>query len=194
MQLRPLDARSVRLAAEWLARPENNRWLDFGRGVRIVTAPILTLMNKHDLHALRVYTPDDSDSPIGIVGLSEISAVHKTASLWYVLGDKRFGGRGYTVRAAAGMLALGFETLELRAVQAWAVEANAPSITVLQRTGFKLVGRQRKCHEIDGILHDRLLFDLLRAEYQPSSEWQHPTVTASNTSEIRTSASLPANA
>jgi RimJ/RimL family protein N-acetyltransferase len=177
MNLLPLDAASIRLAADWLARPENHKWLDFGHGVRFLTVPLLTLMNKHELHRLRMYTPDESDTPIGIIGLSDITTLRESATLWYVLGDKRFGGRNYTGRAAAGMLSLGFGEVGLKVVHAWAVEANAPSVRVLERNGFKLVGRLRQCHEINGALYDRLLFDMLRSEHVPS-DWQLPPSTA----------------
>jgi RimJ/RimL family protein N-acetyltransferase len=172
MNLLPLDTPAIRLAAQWLERAENHQWLDFGHGVRSLTAPLLTLMNKHELHRLRMYTPDDSDTPIGIIGLSDITTRRESATLWYVLGDKRFGGRSYTSRAVAGMLTLGFGDVGLQVVHAWAVEANAPSVRVLERNGFKLVGRLRRCHQIDGALFDRLLFDMLRDEHVASSEWE----------------------
>ncbi len=165
MRLLPLEPATIPLAAEWLAYKENYQWLEFGHGVQCLTAPMLALMKSRDLHLLRLYTPDNDDTPIGIVALSDITRLHQTATLWYVLGDKRFGGRSYTTRAVASMLTLGFAEHRLRVVQAWAVEANAPSITVLERNGFKLVGRLRQCHEIDGRPYDKLLFDLLRSEH-----------------------------
>jgi RimJ/RimL family protein N-acetyltransferase len=174
MNLLPLDATTVRVAAEWLACRDNNQWLDFGHGVRSLTAPLLTLMNKHERHVLRAYTPDDSDTPIGIIGLSDITTLRESATLWYVLGDKRFGGRSYTSRAARSMLTTGFRDVGLKVVHAWAVEANAPSVRILERIGFGLVGRLRQCHDIDGRLYDRLLFDMLQSEYTSSPEVQPP--------------------
>jgi RimJ/RimL family protein N-acetyltransferase len=114
---------------------------------------------------LRVFTPDDDATPIGLVGLSNIAPAFRTATLWYVLGDKTYAGRGYTSRAVAGLLALAFTTLGLESLSAWAVEDNAPSIHVLRRNGFRPIGRQRQCHVIDGCPRDRLLFDLLASEH-----------------------------
>ncbi|MGH7568802.1 MAG: GNAT family N-acetyltransferase [Gemmatimonadales bacterium] len=170
MRLLPLEPATIPLAASWLASKENYQWLDFGRDLQILTAPLLTAMSKRErLHLLRLYTPDEGDPPIGLVALSDISAIHKTAVLWYVLGDKRFGGRSYTTRAVAELLALGFGQLDLRAVHAWAVEANAPSLAVLEHNGFTPVGRLQQCHEIDGRAHDRLLFELLRCAAGPQA-------------------------
>ena len=44
-----------------------------------------------------------------------------------------------------------------------------PAIRVLERNSFKLIGRMRNCHEIDGQRLDRLLFDLLAREYEDNS-------------------------
>jgi len=176
MKLLPLEPATIPLAAGWLARKENYQWLDFGHGLQILTPQALALMNSHRLHFLRLYTPDEGEPPIGIVALSDLSAAHKTATLWYILGDKRFSGRGHTIRAVTAALSLGFREMGLRAVYAWAVEANAPSIAVLERNGFKPAGRLRQCHEIDGRPHDRLLFDLL---------WSERTTAAGSTAEPR---------
>lgn len=165
LTLRSLGADGILLAADWLAQRENYQWLDFGHGQQVVTAQTLAFMLRRDIHLLRLYTADETDEPIGLVALSDISAAFKSATLWYVLGDKRYGGLGYTTRAVAEMLTLGFRELRVRTVHAWAVERNAPSIAVLRRNNFRLVGRLRQCHEIDGRPCDRLLFDLLAREH-----------------------------
>jgi RimJ/RimL family protein N-acetyltransferase len=65
------------------------------------------------------------------------------------------------------MLTLGFTELALQTVNAWTLESNQPSIKVLTRNHFQLVGRQRRCHRIDGHAFDRLLFDVLRTDHMP---------------------------
>jgi len=47
------------------------------------------------------------------------------------------------------------------------VESNEPSIKVLTRKPFPIVGRQRRCHWIDGRPFDRLLFDVLTHRHNP---------------------------
>ena len=164
MKLLPLESATMPLAAGWLARKENYQWLDINPGGRILTPQALALMNAHHDHVLRLYAPDDGEPPVGLVALSDLSAAHRTATLWCVLGDKRVAGRGYTTRAVTAMLSHAFGELGLWAVRAWAVEANTPATRVLERNGFKRAGRLRQCHEIDGRLRDRLLFDRLAWE------------------------------
>ena len=165
MNLLPLDTTErIELAAGWLSEPANYKWLDFGNGVQKVTPVTLKIMTQRDLHVFRLYTADDGDEPIGIVGLTNVDRNFKTASLWAVLGRKRFGGS--TVQACSKMLTVAFTELGLRAVSAWTVEINVAAQRVLERLHFRPIGRQRQCHVIDGRPYDRLLFDLLPSEHQ----------------------------
>ena len=167
MKLLPLDnPELIELVASWLGREENYKWLDFGNGILAPTAVSVKVMAQRDLHVLRVFTPDDSDLPIGVVGLSNVDRRFKTAgSLWAVLGRKRHGG--FARRAASRILTYGFQELGMEAVAAWTVEINVPSRRALEHLHFRFVGRQRRCHWIDGKPYDRLLYDLLATEHVP---------------------------
>lgn len=165
MKLQRLEAPEVELVAQWLTQKENWQWLDFGEGRQTLDRVTLRVMAQRDIHMLRVFTPDASNAPIGVVGLSDINPYFKTATLWYVLGDKSQARRGYATQAVATMLTLGFSEGGLKAINAWVVEPNLPSRRVLERNHFQFVGRLRRCHYIDGQPYDRLLFDLLEEEH-----------------------------
>lgn len=167
MRLLPLNASGlVDTVAGWLAEPANYRWLDFGNGARPLSAASLMIMAQQDSHVLRVFTAGDGQTPIGVVGLSRVDRHSGVANVWIALGERRFGGRGYPARAVSKMLALGFNELRLNAVQAWCVECNHASARILRRLNFQPIGRQRRCHLMDGRVHDRLLFDLLPSEFK----------------------------
>ena len=170
MKLLPLDTPAIlELAASWLAQKENYQWLDFGSGRQIVTPPLLKVMVQRDAHFLRAYTSDRDDVPIGIVGLNNVDRIFKTATFWGVSGEKSFRNRGYSTIASSRFLTLAFQDLGLHVINTWAVEHN-PSLKTIERLGFRLVGRQRRCHRIDGRLFDRLLFDLLASEHREVDE------------------------
>lgn len=166
IKLLPLDNPAlIDLVAEWLGREENNKWLDFGNGIGAPSAVALKIMTQRDLHVLRVFTPDGSDLPIGVVGLSNVDRRFKSAgSLWAVLGNKRYGG--FARRAASKLLTHGFRELGLEVIGAWAVAVNVASRRALEQLHFRYVGRQRRCHWIDGQPQDRLLYDLLATEHE----------------------------
>jgi RimJ/RimL family protein N-acetyltransferase len=166
MQLVPIESpEQYRLVSSWLAQKENYQWLDFGDGRQLVGPEWLKIASQRGTQVLRIFTSDDTDAPIGVVGLSNINPHFKTANLWIVLGDKTCAGRGYASRAVSAMLTLGFAELGLFAINTWIVEHN-PSVRVAERVRFKPMGRQRQCHYIDGRAYDRLWFDLLASEHR----------------------------
>jgi RimJ/RimL family protein N-acetyltransferase len=167
MQVRPLESSDVDVVAGWMADPENYKWLDFGAGQQVLSAASIALMRQRDLHDLRVFGAADDPRAAGIVALSNICRRFRSATLWYVLGDKSQAGRGLTSRAVSCMVTAGFREHGLESIHAWAVVGNLASIRVLEKNGFRLIGRQRRCHVVDGQPRDRLLFDILATEHVP---------------------------
>jgi RimJ/RimL family protein N-acetyltransferase len=164
MKLYPVQKPDSALVARWLAEDSNRQWLDFGGTT--LTALAIEVMAQKPSHCLRLFSAVEPADPIGIVALSEIHPLFRTAQLWYVLGNKDHTGRGYTSRAVALMLQMAFNELGLRCINAWAVETNAPSISVLRSNGFRQAGRLRSSHLINDCAYDRLLFDLLPSELE----------------------------
>lgn len=161
--IRRFEAADVELVVGWLAAEDNHRWLDFGQGVQALSAVSLKLMMQRALHSLFIFTAEGG-VPAGIVGISNVDRKFGTATLWYVLGEKRFGGQGHTTRAVRSVLEIAFTELGLRSINAWAVDGNAASLRVLEKTGFRPVGRLRRCHTVDGKSCDRIIFDILATE------------------------------
>jgi RimJ/RimL family protein N-acetyltransferase len=168
MRLKTLDsAQDFELVAGWLAEKENYQWLDFGGGRRLVTPALLKVMIQRGKDVLRIFTADDGDVPIGVVGLNNVDREFRTATAWCVLGDKAYARRGYTTRALSKLLTLGFRELGLHAINSWALENNPKnSIRVAEAVGFRFVGRQRECHWVNGRPYDRLLIDVLESEFK----------------------------
>jgi RimJ/RimL family protein N-acetyltransferase len=153
------------LAAGWLARKENYQWLDFGNASQPVSPALLKIMAQRETHFLRLYTADQDDVPIGIVGLNSVSSDFSSATFWGAAGEKSFRSRGYGTLAGSKFLTLAFRDLGLHAINTWVVEHN-PSLRIIERLGFRFVGRLRQCHHIDSRPCDRLLFDLLASEHR----------------------------
>jgi RimJ/RimL family protein N-acetyltransferase len=169
MRLKPLDTPELlHTVAGWLALKENYQWLEFGNGRQILGPEWLKIATQRDREVLRVFTSED-DEPIGVVGLTDVDRTFGTARIWVVAGNKSFRCRGQSTRAASRLLTYGFETLGLGAVNTWIVEHNA-SVRIAERLNFRLIGRQRRCHLIDGVRYDRLWFDLLAEEHREISD------------------------
>jgi RimJ/RimL family protein N-acetyltransferase len=166
VQLRPLDnAALLETATSWLSDPGNGRWLDVGNGHRTLTPAWLRMLCQRDTHVLRVFTGGPDERPVGLVALSSVDRHFMTATIWAVLGDKDHARRGLTTLATSRMLSLGFRELGLQAINTWVVDGN-PSLHITRKLNFRLIGRQRSCHWMDGRPYDRLLFDLLASEHR----------------------------
>ena len=169
MKLLPLDATDlIEIAATWLARKENHQWLDFQNGRRPITPALLKIVAQRDTNFLRLYT-DAHGNPLGICGLNGIDRTVGTATFWGASGEKSFRTRGYGTLGGSKFLTLAFRDLGLHVINTWVVEHN-PSLRIIERLGFRYVGRQRQCHDIDGRPCDRLLFDLLASEHRELDE------------------------
>ncbi len=166
MKLLPLDRPDlIERAAGWLAQKDNYQWLDFGDGRRVPTPAALKILTQRDTHVLRLFTADEDDVPIGVVGLNNVDRAFRTATVWVLLGESTYARRGYATRAVSKVLTLAFQELGLHAVNTWNVAHN-PSIPITERNNFRLIGTQRQCHRIDGQPFDRLLFDILASEHK----------------------------
>jgi RimJ/RimL family protein N-acetyltransferase len=166
MKLLPLDRpEHFELVASWLARKENYQWLDFGNGRQIVTPALLKIMAQRETHFMRAYTSDRDDTPIGICGLNSVDRTFNSATFWGASGEKSFRNLGYGTLAGSMFLTLAFRDLGLHVINTWVVENN-PSLKIIERLGFRFIGRKRQCHYIDDRPRDRLLFDLLASEHR----------------------------
>ena len=103
---------------------------------------------------------------LGDVQLADIDWRHRAASLGGSIARVDERGQGYGADAALTLLHFGFEHLDLFRVTAATVEHNAAAQRVLEKCGFVLEGRQRQAIYGSGQRWDRLLYALLRTEWQ----------------------------
>lgn len=165
--VKPATDESLPTISGWLAQRDIAKWLDFGPGGRVTTAG-LKIGIARSTERIFTFSPGGAGEPAGVVGLSQINRRFRTAMLWYALGNQCMGGQGLTTQAVEAVLRIAFDHLELDAINAWTVADNRPSLRVLQKTGFQLIGRQRRCHYVDSQPKDRLLFDRLSSRLEES--------------------------
>src|SRR5207245_1201173 len=124
-----------------------SQWLQPRNARQAVTPEWLKIVLQRGDEVIRLFTTDKNETPIGVIGLSEVDRNFRTARIWVLVGDKSFGARGYATKAGAKMLTFAFQELGLHAVNTWIVEGN-PSVRIVERLNFRLIGRQRECHYI----------------------------------------------
>ncbi len=105
------------------------------------------------------------DGPIGVTGISELSARDRRATVGSWIG-KPWWGSGANFEAKALIAELAFESLGLHRLTAWANTRNGRSQTALERVGFHREGVLAAWHRHGDVYHDVVVFSLLRAAWE----------------------------
>ena len=130
-------------------------------------AYIASLAGKRERGELLDFLIDHrEDGPIGVTGLSELSARnrHATVGSWF---GHRWWGSGANLESKALIAALAFERLGMDRLTAWANTRNGRSQVALERVGFKREGVLRAFHRHGDVLHDVVVFGMTR------NGWMH---------------------
>lgn len=159
--LRNVSTQDVGLLRTWLTSSENAKWLAaFFQAPGLRDEQLALFLFRRDR---RNYLLMCDGVPVGIMGLTSIDDVNRSAEIWSVVGNVAYRRRGLSTVGFRLALRVAFDELGLRSVNAWAVEGNH-TIRIFEKLGFNRVGVLRQCHLQDGQYRDRILFDLLREE------------------------------
>lgn len=117
-------------------------------------------------------------SLVGGVGVDDLipGSAHN-GEVGYWLG-RESRGRGIAREAVRAFIPYAFDRLALNRLTAHTLHFNAPSIRVLEASGFKLEGRLRKYTRTASGFHDTLVFGLLKDEWSAWSNAVQPAATA----------------
>jgi ribosomal-protein-alanine N-acetyltransferase len=132
-----------------------------------------------------VITGED-DQPIGITGLSEFSERDRRAVVGTWLG-RPYWGTGANRESKALVLSVGFRSLELQRISAYAHPENERSVRALERLGFVAEGTLVAWHLHGGERRDVRILRLLREDWEASGLATLP-VTMEGEPPARTSA------
>jgi RimJ/RimL family protein N-acetyltransferase len=102
---------------------------------------------------------------VGDVQLANLDWRHRTASLGVGIARATDRGQGYGLNAAQTLLRYGFRHLDLYRVRAATADYNLAMQKVLEKCGFVQEGRERKAIYCDGKRWDRLIYGLLRDDF-----------------------------
>ena len=116
-------------------------------------------------YAFLVFRGSD-DALVGGLTLANVRrGVAQTASLGYWMGAP-FAGRGYMSAAVRAVTSFSFGPLRLHRLEAACIPTNAPSMRLLESTGFQREGLARRYLCINGAWQDHLLYALLASDVE----------------------------
>lgn len=102
---------------------------------------------------------------IGHAGIDEIDMNDKRGEIFFViLGNET--GKGYGKKTVKLLLEYAFNQINLNSIFATATIINYPSLSVLEKSGFKKIGVRRDYNYIDGKYFDEVFFDITLNDYK----------------------------
>jgi RimJ/RimL family protein N-acetyltransferase len=158
-----LQPKDFGLVATWLSKNEINRWLSAEWRDRVVSTTLLAIALRNPKN--RFFLIRCNGQPCGLAALADMDLADATAMVWYILGDSAFSERGIASEAVTQLVRKSFRELKLQSLYAWVMEDNVASTRLLQRVGFREVGRIRRAASSNGCQVDRIYFDLVASEY-----------------------------
>ena len=151
--------------------PAVTRFFSWGPYERVeeATAYIAGLEGKRERgEMLEFLTVHAEHGPIGVTGLSELSARDRRATVGSWFGH-RWWGSGANLESKALVAELAFAHLGLERLTAWANTRNGRSQAALERVGFHREGVLAGWHRHGDRVHDVVVFGLVRAAWEHSA-------------------------
>lgn len=105
---------------------------------------------------------------VGIVSLTAIHPVHRSAEFHMMIGRRDLCGKGIGTAAAQLMLRHGFLDLNLQRIYLSVLASNTAALRVYEKAGFRREGVAREAAYKNGKYEDTVLMALLRTEFVPS--------------------------
>ncbi len=112
-------------------------------------------------YAFLVFRSSDNAMVGGLTLANMRRGVAQAGSLGYWMGA-RFARQGYMTAALRALIPFAIETLRLHRLEAACIPANAASIRLLEKTGFRREGYAREYLCINGTWQDHLLYARLK--------------------------------
>jgi len=101
---------------------------------------------------------------IGHVQITEIHAIHRSAVMGILVGDRKNRGKGFGTDAMCLAIEYCWHHLNLRRLTLSAFATNRAAIDLYQRLGFEIEGLLRSAQFIDGHWTDLCLLALMRPD------------------------------
>ncbi|MCK4569366.1 MAG: GNAT family N-acetyltransferase [Bacteroidales bacterium] len=101
---------------------------------------------------------------IGQICLKSIKWINHKAGISLFI-SKKHQAQGHGLQTLRAIIEYAFKRLNLYRLEAEVIDGNAPSLKLLEKTGFTEEGRLREAKYVNGEYKDLLRFGLLRKEY-----------------------------
>ncbi|MGC7872271.1 GNAT family N-acetyltransferase [Desulfosporosinus sp. SYSU MS00001] len=167
IKIRPIEEDDIDIIYQWLSDEEINYWSSGAW-------PLNTLYSKDQIIEKFLDGPSDvyryailneKNLLIGTIGFKELNVPGRSTTLFIVIGDKSYWGRGYGTDAIITFVRFLFTQWNFHRISLDTWDENLRAIRAYEKVGFKIEGRQREARYVLGNYHDAVLMGLLRDEF-----------------------------
>jgi len=147
----------------WMNDPDVTRYLEsrFHTYTADDLVAYIAAMNaKADEHLFGIFVRA-TGAHIGNIKLGPVNAIHGSADIGIIVGDKAEWGKGYATEAIAALAGYAFTTLGLRKLTAGCYASNGGSASAFRKAGFAQEGLRRSQRDLDGAREDEILLGLV---------------------------------
>lgn len=111
----------------------------------------------------------ESETPVGLCGLSDINDEDGTAEFSIVIGEKASWGKGIGTEATRLTLQYAFDVLGLYNVWLQVTSNNPGGIRAYEKAGFRRIGVRRKSVRVGREIIDDFYMDAIADDFEPSA-------------------------
>ncbi|MFH1370588.1 MAG: GNAT family protein [Planctomycetota bacterium] len=163
--LREMEKADVANKVKWFNDPDVNKTLLVEEKLELNKSLNWFERTRNDASRRDFVIESSQGTPIGIMALVHIDAVHGTAECFCAVGEKAYWGGGIGTEAHLLLVDWAFKNLGLHKIWAYIRPENTAIIKVVERIGFKVEGMLREEKYIGGKRVDIVRIGLLRREF-----------------------------
>ena len=109
-------------------------------------------------------------TPIGKIGLNQVSVRDHRAALYVYIGDPAEWGKGYGTDAIVALLRYAFDRIDLHLVELWGIDGNERAFACYAHCGFVRDATLRDRTFRDGAHRARVVMSVTREEFASASQ------------------------
>lgn len=158
--------------------PEINKWRSDKNLISCLGAPFRYIdididykwydnyiQNRNTTIRCAIVDLDNPDSIQGIVSLSDIDAIYRSAQFHIMIGYPANRGKGLGYFATKEILIHAFSNLNLNRVELDVLESNTQAQKLYEKIGFVREGIKRQAAFKNGMFVDKIMMSILREEF-----------------------------
>ena len=165
--LRPVSDNDVPLLTKWINDPRVRRFIKsiFPRTDGFERDWVAELKKKSETDVVLII--EVRGKAIGVMGLHRIDWKNRVGTTGAIIGEPRFWSKGYGTDAKMALLDYAFNTLNLRKIISKVKSFNERSLAYSKKCGYKVEGRLREQHFVDGKYWDEVILAVFREDWLP---------------------------